>query len=68
MKMKKFLAVLLSVLMLASVMSVAAVNVSAASTVYVDVTEASTGEEDYWAWIWTDGSEGRWSQMTKDSQ
>ncbi|MGN0489572.1 MAG: PT domain-containing protein [Ruminococcus sp.] len=68
MKMKKFLAVLLSVLMLASVMSVAAVNVSASSTVYVDVTGASTGEEDYWAWIWNEGSEGNWSQMTKDSQ
>ena len=63
---RKLTSVLLSLLMLFSVITVAGINVSAASTVYLDVSGASTGEEDYWAWIWDTGAEGSFTQMTLD--
>lgn len=63
---RKLTSVLLSLLMLFSVITVAGINVSAASTVYLDVSGASTGEEDYWAWIWETGAEGSFTQMTLD--
>lgn len=65
---RKLTSVLLSLLMLFSVITVAGINVSAASTVYLDVSGASTGEEDYWAWIWDTGAEGSFTQMTLDGE
>lgn len=65
---KKLTSVLLSLLMLFSLFTVAGISVSAASTVYLDVSGASTGEEDYWAWIWDTGAEGSFVQMTLDSE
>lgn len=65
---RKLTSVLLSLLMLFSVITVAGINVSAASTVYLDVTGASTGEEDYWAWIWDTGADGSFTRMTLDGE
>ena len=65
---RKLASVLLSLLMLFSVITVAGINVSAASTVYLDVSGASTGEEDYWAWIWDTGADGSFTRMTLDGE
>lgn len=71
---KKLISVTLAVMMLLSVVTasgVSAVTVDTSSTgadtVYLDASGASDGNEDYWAWIWNNGSEGSWNPMSIDS-
>ena len=61
-KLKMIIALMIAMVIMCISVLVTFANVTKTS-VYVDAQKVSTGEESFWAWIWSENTEGHWEPL-----
>lgn len=61
-KLKTIIALMIAMVIMCISVLVTFANVTK-SSVYVDAQKVSTGEENFWAWIWSENTEGHWEPL-----